>query len=230
MKEVVVSRARVSHVSLGRLKGFQVVVEVDGCSRSCRSLERGVNRQSECTGVLIFAHTLSFPFDASGRAEESREESQGTPQFVQDHEQPSAVPVTIQVLAPSGGQSWATTSRGVSDPLCLDSDASRRLVLVGCVHPANISAHKTEVDLQYDDVGRRSAPFPHFWVSIRNAQHQHRLFFPASGGIQIHNSLSRNDEALFSVTSRRQRVSRIPIKDMVKNAIPMEANRFDLTK
>ena len=85
--------------------------------------------------------------------------------------------------------------------------ASLRLVLVVCVHPTNTSAPETEVDLQSDDVGRRSASsallvvepgstVPAFSGPIRNAQHP-AVVVPASGRIQLHNSfeaLSRNDE------------------------------------
>ena len=83
--------------------------------------------------------------------------------------------------------------------------ASRRLVLVGCALPTNTS-EETEVDLQSDDVGRRSAmsapqvaepgsTVPASSSSIRNAQHP-AVVVP-SGGIQLHNSfgaLNRNDE------------------------------------
>ena len=69
--------------------------------------------------------------------------------------------------------------------------ASRRLVLVVCVHLTNTSAQETEVDLQPDDVGRRSAisalqmsepasTVPASSGSIRDAQHPAQVAVPAS--------------------------------------------------
>ena len=60
------------------------------------------------------------------------------------------------------------------------------------VHPTNSSAPETEVDLQSDDVGRRSVPASS--GSIRDQQHP-AVVVP--GGIQLRNSfeaLGRNDE------------------------------------
>ena len=232
-------------------------LEQDSSTRTRRRVRRRV-RDSDSDAPLMQVDLHSGE-EGRGQVGQRRvvlvpEES---PQSVQDLKQPSAVLVTIpassgtvrRLLGHNVERSFKTFQLDSDDTILVgernvDTVPHRAATAdvrcrVGCVHPTNTSALETEVDLQSDDVGRRSAisalqvaePGSTVHASsgfVRNAQHPAHVVVPASGGIQLHNSfevLSRNDEDDVTIDGyavffgdESETVFRIPIEDMVNRS------------